>query len=70
MGTTFIRAFKDSDKADAEVGFRKTQGFDVVRIGPTDRIQLDGESPSSILWESGGDKDWIVIVATKDGVVT
>ena len=66
MSTTYIRAFRKSDDADTEVGMRITQGFKILRIDKTDRIQLDGDAPSSTIWSSGPDEDWIVIVATKD----
>lgn len=70
MATTYIAAYKDSDAADTEVSFRQNLGYRVTRIGPTDRVQLDGDSPSSIVWDSGTTNDWILVISTKDNLVS
>lgn len=70
MATTKLLAYKTSDEADNAVGFYTSLGYSIARVGPTDRIEMDGGSPTSIVWDSGIENDWTIIIATKDGIIT
>ena len=68
MAKTFVMAFTTSDEADAAVGEYSADGYRIVRIGPTDRIELSAEGGGILHWKSGPSADWILVVATRDEV--
>ncbi len=65
MAKTFVLAFTKGDDADAAVGEYSAGGYKIVRIEPTDRVELKSGTEASVHWKSGADADFILVIATK-----
>ena len=68
MARTFVLAFTNSDAADTKMGELADDGFTIVKIAPTDQLEFKKDSDPSTVWRSGGQADFILVVATKDPV--
>ena len=65
MSRTVILAF--ASKKDAQVqAANYASDHKVMILGPTDQVLLARESEDGLVWRSGPDSDFYVMVATKD----
>lgn len=67
---TRIFAATDEGKAAEYVAFRKGMGDNVVVIKTTDAIHFTRDGVTQDSWDSGPDKDWTLVIATKEQFVT
>ena len=67
---TRIFATTDESEAAVFVAFRKGRGDNVMLIKTTDEIFLTCGDTELQPWDSGAEKDWFLVVATKEDIVS
>lgn len=71
MSVSKIYLFSSQREAQNEFGQNKSSNnYNTLLIGPTDIFRIEGESPNTIEWNSGPEKDWYMVVVTKADVWT
>ena len=66
MGSTTIYVTKSSAKAAERKGYLQGAGFSVTGIKSTDTIEITGEAAPTVIWDSGEEGDWYIVIATHD----
>lgn len=61
---TQVIACKTMAQAASEAGVLQGDGFNVAIIKDTDAVELVDGSGTTVTWESGGDLDWILVIAS------
>ncbi|MDF0487353.1 hypothetical protein PX554_04365 [Sphingomonas sp. H39-1-10] len=67
MSRTVILAYADKAAADA-MAVNYANDYTVMVIGPTDQVVLARESEDGVVWRSGAEADFYVMIATKDPI--
>jgi hypothetical protein len=67
MSRTVVLAYADKADADA-MAINYCNDYTVMVIGPTDQVMLAREKEDGIVWRSGTQADFYLMVATKDPI--
>lgn len=66
MGETEIFIHQTKEAAEEEFKFwQSISEVTVLLISPADVVSMRGVAPDLIRWESGKDRDWHVVIATR-----
>ena len=69
MSTTRVHAFAELKKAQDQAANYSAGGYEVMIIGPTDKVEMLRELTNGIIWSSGDKAELYVMIATKDPIV-
>ena len=67
MSRTVVLAYADKAAADT-MAVDYSNDYTVMVIGPTDQVMLARESEDGVVWRSGEQADFYVMIATKDPI--
>lgn len=67
MSRTVVLAYADKADADA-MAVDYSDEYTVMVIGPTDQVMLAREKEDGVVWRSGQQTDFYVVIATKDPI--
>lgn len=70
MAMTRILARRSEQEAGEVASEYRHGQYKVIRIGPTDKVELNLEGEPSLYWKGGSDADWYLVIATEDAVLT
>ena len=62
---TRLFAVASLDGAAEKAGFWKGKGYHVAVAGPTDAVRLAKAEDDAVVWESGAEADWYLVLASK-----
>ena len=62
---TRVKACKTKAEADNVAGRWRGANLNVVMIDGTDKVQLSDSGDSNLLWESGGESDWTLVIGSQ-----
>lgn len=67
---TRVTACKTKAEADLIAGTWRGANLNVVMIEGTDKVQLSDGGESNLLWESGAQSDWTLVIGSKKAIAS
>lgn len=65
---TRVKACKTKAEADEVAGRWRGANLNVVVIEGTDRVQLSDGGESNLVWESGSEIDWTLVIGSQKAI--